>query len=1301
MILEKKDENLHFQLESKLLKNKQQTSSSMKILITNLKSETEKLSKKKIDKIPNIYIYYYSITKKWIIQRKNLKLEQNLKELYILFHSIISLSYFLFKNKIQSILEKDKEIVNLLLLDFENDEITDEIKKLIFDILIEVVKYQNLEKTNLEQFQRICKFSFDNCIKGNLFIKKIACKFLMRSFEKMEENTHVIFEEKTNDFFSTWFLKNNDFPAFLSLLFKTISFLKKDFKEKIIINLLQIIKNKSSIETKTKIFLLLEKIFQETLFSNSLIEQVITSYIEFYEEQINIFLHEKLFFSFTQSYLQIILSFYNSSPNLAKKYIPSFISYILEFFGDNNYNKNYDNKNDNKNDFDVKFKNYKQLAINSFDILISTCFDMNLFKELKNVNESENEMMKVLMNNMNVNNNQLENLSDFGQKTIVSKIFVLFLHSLSVRFNKNSDTINKILVLFFKQLKNLDLKKSKIFNDYLICFYKSSRESENQNEGTNLLFSEILMNVDLGYFLEKCFNLKNRQGDLNQFYSSLVFSVDNNIKGKELEIENGIKNIFAQDNISREILENSEFLFFLYIIERYCGKLDFSVFFNFLRPIFLLTLDSINLQIKNSGMELEDINNPNLLNQKRFLKTFTRFSRFENISIESFPSYLSFFYIYSFESDLPIQFRKYVMIMFQNFLIYIINNTKNQEFLKFLTKYSQKNLIFMKLCKGLLTSTNPSVKQNYINLLKLFSRILDREYVLSLLTKNLTKLNRLLTGQNIEKNIITKSIKESEIIVEILSAVNDIHQFNNVFHQSLNLSKNLLNLKKKESVKFGMKILEGLITNCHHNFYKQIETVFKMKLKKFLNSKNQNLDFNSQALKFLSILLNSIKLNSIRLKEKILEFADSYINFIIFNFKNRNGKNREYVKEILENIFNYYNEEENNDVIDSSNKLLARIIAGFAGDSDYIKSCTLEAIGFLYKKFYFLLSDDLQQNFLEFAFLLLNEKKKEIFVSITKFFKYYFKFNRNEVLIEKLENILGMVYDVDKNNFQYFRNKLKTLLVILMKKYEREVLEEKLTGEWRKLYRNVFKTERQKVNKIQREKDEKAEQKRINSKLQDVVVEKKQKKVKKAEMQIESSQQQVQKPTKADQEINQLIYDFENERYFFNTRGDIKKKRKQREKAPNKNNGDVYFDRRSKKLIIKQQKSKQETGYKRTLEAFEDDNAKKHVEKLKKINYNKNAEVGTNLGARVLKRIKMTTQGRKDKVHFIQESGNLYRNKFNGSDMKLVNKPDPHAFIQFNPIALSRKLRSKASKTFEILMRKKKSGALKGMKIKH
>ena len=51
------------------------------------------------------------------------------------------------------------------------------------------------------------------------------------------------------------------------------------------------------------------------------------------------------------------------------------------------------------------------------------------------------------------------------------------------------------------------------------------------------------------------------------------------------------------------------------------------------------------------------------------------------------------------------------------------------------------------------------------------------------------------------------------------------------------------------------------------------------------------------------------------------------------------------------------------------------------------------------------------------------------------------------------------------------------------------------------------------------------------------------------------------------------------------------------------------------------------------------------------------------------------------------------------SDVNIKNRPNPFAFVQFNPVALSKRLRQKASKTFDMLMKKKKKGTLKGLKI--
>ena len=59
--------------------------------------------------------------------------------------------------------------------------------------------------------------------------------------------------------------------------------------------------------------------------------------------------------------------------------------------------------------------------------------------------------------------------------------------------------------------------------------------------------------------------------------------------------------------------------------------------------------------------------------------------------------------------------------------------------------------------------------------------------------------------------------------------------------------------------------------------------------------------------------------------------------------------------------------------------------------------------------------------------------------------------------------------------------------------------------------------------------------------------------------------------------------------------------------------------------------------------------------------------MGENLGARILKKIKGAKE-RSPGVHFVQESGETFMDKEGRSDMKLRNRPDPYAFVQFNPV---------------------------------
>ena len=70
---------------------------------------------------------------------------------------------------------------------------------------------------------------------------------------------------------------------------------------------------------------------------------------------------------------------------------------------------------------------------------------------------------------------------------------------------------------------------------------------------------------------------------------------------------------------------------------------------------------------------------------------------------------------------------------------------------------------------------------------------------------------------------------------------------------------------------------------------------------------------------------------------------------------------------------------------------------------------------------------------------------------------------------------------------------------------------------------------------------------------------------------------------------------------------------------------------------------------------------------------------GVSMGARVLKKIKRDHQ-KSETVHYVQESGQSYANPDMRSDVKLKNRPDPYAFIQFNPLVSSSGTVSKVTK---------------------
>lgn len=122
--------------------------------------------------------------------------------------------------------------------------------------------------------------------------------------------------------------------------------------------------------------------------------------------------------------------------------------------------------------------------------------------------------------------------------------------------------------------------------------------------------------------------------------------------------------------------------------------------------------------------------------------------------------------------------------------------------------------------------------------------------------------------------------------------------------------------------------------------------------------------------------------------------------------------------------------------------------------------------------------------------------------------------------------------------------------------------------------------------------------------------------------------------------------------------------------------GEVYFDEVTNKLIVRE-KEKSNTGFKRKTKDVldgvgsddedEDDVKEKAAsgKKLSKGSTPKREE--ETLAARVLRKANM--QKKNENVHFVRESGEMYRAKGQTKgDMVIPGRAAPHAFVQLNPM---------------------------------
>jgi len=302
------------------------------------------------------------------------------------------------------------------------------------------------------------------------------------------------------------------------------------------------------------------------------------------------------------------------------------------------------------------------------------------------------------------------------------------------------------------------------------------------------------------------------------------------------------------------------------------------------------------------------------------------------------------------------------------------------------------------------------------------------------------------------------------------------------------------------------------------------------------------------------------------------------------------------------------------------------------------------------------------------------------------------------------------LFEWDKTSQAMCKGRVRNLLIKIMKKIDAEQLEKLIPAEHLSLLKNLQKQER-KNERLKKTRifddnesmDDKEQLYKNADKIKEEPGTKKQvnrrKKVEDLDFELEdiddlqmTNPYKIRVEEKPEQKNILLKFDENNETFHFidgPTLSMQSNKIQQQSRIDEEANKDelVYFDEKSGRLIIKEQERKQ-IGFKRRRQQMDDEGAADNsdIHTRKKIKEDKS----TTLSQRLL--AKHNTKNN-EFVHSIRETGDSYKVKDGKTqgDVMIPGKAQPHAFIQFNPIALQKKHMGKASLAFESITGKKKT----------
>lgn len=402
------------------------------------------------------------------------------------------------------------------------------------------------------------------------------------------------------------------------------------------------------------------------------------------------------------------------------------------------------------------------------------------------------------------------------------------------------------------------------------------------------------------------------------------------------------------------------------------------------------------------------------------------------------------------------------------FVAALAERTTNSKLYGEILNVIKEQALLPKMCKLMIKLDTPVPFIS--DCIKLLVLMLDTQVVTSILGKNIKRLETYFTSLTDPKGeVFEKNLKDLDVLTTMVSVLTQLHS-TPIFNDLVGLEKVLFSADSEKIWKRATILTQAMIANVHHSYaatvFEPVTTFFEQRMKAVKESQKNRKQaagvgsmtdekVNARKIKHklqgivLRVAKDFIQRYFMSRLEEIMEnmqaknktstapleafgtelqaFSDSYLPIAIVCSKHKSIKTRENVRAFVLRLDEVYRK-----LTGDGNTMVSMVLAGLSGKSSLMKSATLRtALMLLEAK-----QDTFEESFIEkvaeVVLILLKDRNNETFNAVIAFLKGYTRLVSQRTLKTQLSSILEAVYKFDaeaaKRNHKTILNLLEKLV---------------------------------------------------------------------------------------------------------------------------------------------------------------------------------------------------------------------------------------------------------------------------------